>query len=183
MSALYIDQTNKCQNQNTKGSCSLWGIPNFPDSGFVMKIEWRFITLNFAFKNMFAARNSALSYPCTFMSSISAVLLQRMSVCKAKNVSFLVQHRTKSYQEKQTVPKVINVAFGSKKEQSWPCRQETWERSTFGDTSKARKTISLMNWDFLKKEAKKKIVIFEQVNYIIILMLNNFFMSQRVYNY
>ena len=87
MSALYIDQTTKCQNQNTKGSCSLWGIPNFPDSGFVMKIEWRFITLNFAFKNLFAARNSALSYPCTFMSSISAVLLQRMSVCKAKNVS------------------------------------------------------------------------------------------------
>ena len=72
---------------NTKRSCSLWGIPNFPDSGFVMKIEWRFITLNFAFKNMFAARNSALSYPCTFMSSISVVLLQRMSVCKAKNVS------------------------------------------------------------------------------------------------
>ena len=88
---------------------------------------------------MFAARNSALSYPCTFMSSISAVLLQRMSVCKAKNVSFLVQHRTKSYHKKQTAPKVINVAFGSKKEQSWPCRQETWERSTLGIQAKPGK--------------------------------------------
>ena len=65
------------------------GHPKF--SGFWFRNENRMKVHNFKFRVQKLVRstkvNSALSYPCTFMSSISAVLLQRMSVCKAKNVS------------------------------------------------------------------------------------------------